>query len=81
MPDISAELAGVKLEACVFNAAGPKDVTLEELEVIAKSASSAVTMKSCTLEPRKGNPEPRYYDLPEITKSYISISLKSSIFL
>lgn len=65
MADISAELAGIKFETCVFNAAGPKDVTLDELEVIAKSSSSAITMKSCTLEPRQGNPEPRYYDLPE----------------
>lgn len=65
MTDISAKIAGVELENCVFNAAGPKDVTLEELEAIAKSASSAITMKSCTLDPRTGNAEPRYYDLPE----------------
>lgn len=65
MPDISAQIAGIKLETCVFNASGPNDVTLDELEIIAKSASSAITMKSCTLEPRKGNPEPRYHNLPE----------------
>lgn len=65
MADISLQIGGVNLETCVFNAAGPHDVTFEELEVIAKSASSAVTMKSCTLEPRFGNPEPRYADLPE----------------
>jgi len=63
MADISTEIAGVKFETCVFNAAGPADVTLKELEVIGKSKSSAITMKSCTLEPRKGNPEPRYADL------------------
>ena len=63
MADISTEIAGVKFETCVFNTAGPVDVTLKELEVIAKSKSSAITMKSCTLEPRKGNPEPRYADL------------------
>jgi dihydroorotate dehydrogenase (fumarate) len=61
--DISTEIAGVSLETCVFNTAGPADVTLEELEVIAKSKSSAITMKSCTLEARTGNPEPRYADL------------------
>lgn len=65
MLDISAQITGVKLETCVFNASGPNDVTLEELELIAKSSSSAITTKSCTLEPRQGNPEPRYYDLPE----------------
>ena len=61
--DISTKIAGVKLETCVFNTSGPADVTLEELEVIARSNSSAITMKSCTLEPRIGNPEPRYADL------------------
>ncbi len=63
MVDISTKIAGVQLETCVFNTSGPADVTLEELEIIAKSKSSAITMKSCTLEPRDGNPEPRYADL------------------
>src|SRR3989344_4080794 len=63
MIDISTTIAGVKLESCVFNASGPADVTLRELEKIARSKSSAVTMKSCTLEPREGNPEPRYANL------------------
>lgn len=63
MIDISTKIAGTKLETCIFNAAGPADVTLEELEIIAKTKSSAITMKSCTLEPREGNPQPRYADL------------------
>lgn len=63
MVDISTEIAGVKFETCVFNTAGPADVTIKELEIIGKSKSPAITMKSCTLEPRKGNPEPRYADL------------------
>ena len=63
MIDISAKIADIKLETCIFNTAGPADVTFEELEVIAKSNSSAVTMKSCTLQPRVGNPELRYADL------------------
>lgn len=61
--DISTKVAGVKLKTCVFNTAGPADVTLKELEIIGKSKSSAITMKSCTLDPREGNPEPRYADL------------------
>lgn len=63
MVDISAKIAGVKLDTCIFNTSGPADVTLAELEIIAKSRASAVTMKSCTLEPRDGNPEPRYANL------------------
>ena len=60
----TTKIAGVGLPSYIFNAAGPNDVTYEELEIIAKSASSAVTMKSCTIEPREGNEEPRYADLP-----------------
>lgn len=61
--NISTNIGGVDLETCIFNTSGPADVRLKELEVIAKSKSSAITMKSCTLEPREGNPEPRYADL------------------
>ncbi len=45
----------------VFNASGPHCTTLEELERIAQSEADYVVMKSCTLEPREGNPEPRYH--------------------
>lgn len=61
--DISTKIAGIKLETCVFNTSGPKDASLPELHLIAKSKSSAITMKSCTLDAREGNPEPRYADL------------------
>jgi len=63
MIDISTNIAGVALESCVFNASGPRDETLLDLENLAKSKSSAVLMKSCTLRPRKGNPIPRYANL------------------
>ncbi len=62
--DISTTIGGVKLASCIFNTSGPRDETLPLLKIIGKSASSAITMKSCTLEPRVGNPEPRYADLP-----------------
>lgn len=45
----------------VFNASGPHCTTLEELERIAESDADYVVMKSCTLEPREGNPSPRYF--------------------
>lgn len=61
--DISTKIAGIKLETCIFNTSGPADVTLNELQIIGDSKSSAITMKSCTLEARIGNPEPRYADL------------------
>src|SRR3989344_8304598 len=61
--DISTKIAGVELETCIFNASGPRDETLTDLENLAKSKSSAVMMKSCTLRARRGNPPPRYANL------------------
>ena len=57
-------IAGINFNSYVMNASGINDSTLEELEVIASSGSSAIVMKSCTLEPREGNKEPRYARLP-----------------
>lgn len=62
--DISTSIGGVKLATCIFNTSGPRDETLPLLKIIGKSKSSAITMKSCTLEPRTGNPKPRYANLP-----------------
>lgn len=56
-------IAGVTLPSAIFNAAGPLDVTLDELRTIGKSGSGAIVMKSCTIEPRQGNEEPRYADV------------------
>jgi len=39
-------------------------VTREELEALGRSRTGAVVTKSMTLEPRQGNPEPRYYGFP-----------------
>lgn len=64
MTSTKTQIAGVSLPSYVFNAAGPKDVTFDELKLIAGSGSAAVTMKSCTIEPRQGNEEPRYKDVP-----------------
>ena len=58
------KIDGINLDSYVFNASGINDSTFEELEAIANSSSPAIMMKSCTLEPRKGNEEPRYSTLP-----------------
>lgn len=58
------KIAGIELDSYICNASGPLDSTLNELDMLAKSASSAIVMKSCTIEPRKGNEEPRYIRLP-----------------
>jgi len=54
------EISKIELDSYIFNASGPNNSTLKELEIIAKSDSSTIMMKSCTIEPRKGNLNPRY---------------------
>jgi len=63
MKTTTTQIAGVEFPSAIYNAAGPKDVTFEELNVIAESGAGGVVMKTCTLEPRQGNEEPRYIDL------------------
>lgn len=62
--DLSTTIAGLSLDSYLMNASGPKCTTWDELEIIGQSASSAIVTKSCTMEFREGNPEPRYSDLP-----------------
>ena len=63
MIDISANLSGIQFDSCIMNASGPLDTTLEELTNIATSGAGGIVMKSCTIEVREGNPEPRYVDV------------------
>ena len=62
--DISTKLAGIHLENCLFNASGPLCTSSEQLHELGKSQAGAIMSKSCTLEYRSGNPEPRYVDTP-----------------
>jgi dihydroorotate dehydrogenase (fumarate) len=62
--DLSVTIAGVRLPSCFMNAAGARCVTREELEALGRSCAGAIVTKSMTLEPRQGNPEPRYYRCP-----------------
>ncbi len=61
---MKTKIAGIGFDSYILNASGVLCSTSEELEEIAKSDSAAIVMKSCTLEPRKGNEEPRYARLP-----------------
>jgi len=58
------KIAKIKFDSYICNASGPIDSTLEELKKIAESNSSAIIMKSCTIEMREGNQKPRYAELP-----------------
>ena len=62
--DLSTTIAGVRFPSCFMNAAGARCVTREELEELGRSHAGAIVTKSMTLEPRTGNPEPRYYGFP-----------------
>lgn len=64
MTDLSTTIAGVRFPSCFMNAAGALCVTREELVALGKSGSGAIVTKSMTVEPRQGNPEPRYYGFP-----------------
>jgi dihydroorotate dehydrogenase (fumarate) len=61
---LSTTIAGVRFGSCFMNAAGARCVTKEELEGLGRSRSGAIVTKSMTLEPRQGNPEPRYFGFP-----------------
>lgn len=54
----------VKFDNIVFNCSWPACTSLEELEILWKSDSSWIMMKSCSIEPREWNPEPRYSEVP-----------------
>ncbi|EOH89758.1 dihydroorotate oxidase [Enterococcus villorum] len=47
-----------------MNASGVHCMTIAELEELANSKAGAYITKSCTINERSGNPEPRYYDVP-----------------
>ncbi len=63
MLDLKTQIWDIVFSHPIFNASWPLCTTFEELEKIQKSDSSAVMMKTCTLEKREWNEKPRYKDL------------------
>lgn len=59
----TAQIGNVVFPDIVYNSSGPRCTTLDELRALGESVSSAIMMKSCSPEPRKGNPEPRYKEV------------------
>jgi len=53
------KIANQNLGSYIINASGGRDTTFKELKILAKSVSGAITMKTCTLKARDGNPNPR----------------------
>ncbi|MCG9057093.1 dihydroorotate oxidase [Laribacter hongkongensis] len=64
MTDISTVIVGHRLASPVYNASGVMCREIYELEAVRHSDAGAIVTKSCTLEARDGNPEPRYASTP-----------------
>lgn len=62
--NLSTTIAGVTFPSCFMNASGALCVTREELLALGRSRAGAIVTKSMTVEPRQGNPSPRYYAFP-----------------
>lgn len=62
--DLSVSWLGLTMASPLYNASGVLCRSVEELERVRGSAAGAVITKSCTLQPREGNPEPRYHATP-----------------
>lgn len=59
--ELSTTIAGIRFPSCFMNASGALCVTREELLALGRSLAGAIVTKSMTVEPRQGNPSPRYY--------------------
>jgi dihydroorotate dehydrogenase (fumarate) len=64
LPSFATSLAGIQLESCLMNASGVHCSLGNQLDDLRHSAAGALVTKSCTLEYRQGNPEPRYASIP-----------------
>ncbi len=61
---IETEIGQIPLQNCLYNASGARCTTGEELDSLARAPTGAVLAKSATIAYRKGNPKPRYRDIP-----------------
>ncbi|QLI80199.1 dihydroorotate oxidase [Chitinibacter fontanus] len=60
MADLTTQFLELPLKNPLMNASGVWCSVASQLEALAESAAGAMVSKSCTLQPRDGNPEPRY---------------------
>lgn len=59
---INGMISGVRFDSVIWNASGPRCTTKEELMALGGSSVGAMVTKTTTLDPREGNPKPKYYD-------------------
>ena len=60
--DISVQIFNIEFKNCLMNASGVSCRQNYELENLNKSKCGAIISKTCSIEKRIGNPEPRYYE-------------------
>lgn len=72
---VSASIGSVDFENCIWNAAGPRCSSVEELKILEDCTSNgAIVTKTCTLKMRMGNSFPRVYSDAHTTKGTISVN-------
>lgn len=65
---LNVELSGYELTTCIYNASGPRCTTESELNALGLCPYNGIILtKSCTLKPREGNVQPRYYETDKLT--------------
>ncbi|MEI6728531.1 MAG: dihydroorotate oxidase [bacterium] len=57
---LNTSIAGIDFDGFAYNACGVNDEILKQLEKLGDSDSAAILLKSCSIEPRKGNENPKY---------------------
>ncbi len=62
MPVFTTDFLGHCLQSVLLNASGVHCTTAEQLSILYKEPVAGVVSKSATLEPKTGNPKPRYWD-------------------
>ncbi|TWW13359.1 putative dihydroorotate dehydrogenase A (fumarate) [Dellaglioa algida] len=62
MISTATTLAGSNFDNCMMNASGVYCMDSDELLAVENSKAATFVTKSGTLQPRKGNPEPRYFE-------------------
>lgn len=61
---LTTRIGQFEFDNVLMNASGVHCLTAKDLDELAASPAGSLVTKSGTLEPREGNPEPRYHALP-----------------
>lgn len=56
------KIGALEINPGIMNGACSVAKTIDDVELLAKTSIGAITVGSITLEPRQGNPEPRWFD-------------------